>query len=108
MKTIDEALVDLTDEPQLGILRWVDDQDSTHTHLDLGQWQIGYVFGPTAHDSWHDVHVDPAQVVSFTPCSLVEDEALSRLRNQQGADGLGATTPAALAAFLEHIEVMNR
>lgn len=45
-----------------------------------------------------------ARITSAAPATVVPTEALNRLRGQKGADGLGATTPQAIAAFLAAVD----
>lgn len=45
-----------------------------------------------------------SRITSAVPVTVVPTAALTRLRGQKGADGLGATTPQAIAAFLAAID----
>lgn len=87
----------LTAVGRLGILRW---EDSEMTHMNLGIWSTDSTLFDGARDSMRGCVIPVESIYSFTPCTLVETEALDRLRDD-------APGSLALGAFFEHVEVMN-
>lgn len=92
--------IELPVQPSLGWLTWRDGM-AVSDATELGLWRTFH--SPTTI-ACGDTSVPQSIVTAFTPATAVPTEALTRLRNQKGRDGLGATTTQALADFLTAVD----